>query len=382
MPELTIVLPTFNERENIPGVIACLANVLLGIDYELIFVDDDSEDGTAELVAQLAQGDRRLRVVHRINRRGLSSACVEGMMASSAPYIVVMDADMQHDERILPAMFDLIRRERLDIVVGSRRVEGGSMGNFAKPRLALSDAGRRLAGLVVKNLPSDPMSGYFIVSRTYLQDVVRSLSGKGFKILLDLLASSKRPVRMQEVPYTFRNRQRGESKLDILVGLDYLQLLLDKTLGRWLPVGYLLFALIGGLGLLCHLLLVSALYYLMRLTLPSAQAISGAVVIAANFMLNNQLTFRAMRLKGIRLLRGLALFYAACAIGLVANVRFAQYLSFFGVPWYVSSLAGIVVGSVWNYALSKVLVWRMVRNTRHDMSALAVTETPAPAAPG
>jgi dolichol-phosphate mannosyltransferase len=215
-----------------------------------------------------------------------------------------------------------------------------------------------------------------------LQEVVRSLSCKGFKILLDLLASAKRPVRMREVPYSFRNRVRGESKLDILVGLDYLQLLLDKTLGRWLPVSYVLFALIGSLGLLCHLLLVLALYYGAGLSLSNAQIVSGAVVIAINFILNNKLTFRTARLKkGVQLLRGLVLFYAACGIGLIANVRFAHYLGAFGVPWYVASLAGIVVGSVWNYGCSRVLVWRMVRTKVRRTVPLAAIENHASAAP-
>jgi dolichol-phosphate mannosyltransferase len=300
-------------------------------------------------------------VIHRIHRRGLASASVEGMMASSAPYIAVMDADLQHDERILPAMLELIKREHLDLVVASRRAEGGTMGEFAKTRVALSEAGRRLAVLIVRTPVSDPMSGYFIVSRSYLDEVVHSLSCKGFKILLDLLASARRPLRIKEAPYTFRSRLRGESKLDTLTLLEYLELLLNKTLGRWLPIAYLLFAMVGTLGLACHLLLVSILIRTAGLPLANAQTISGVIVIAVNFFLNNQLTFRPMRLKGMRILWGLGAFYAACLIGLIANVRLAGYLHSLGAPWYGASLMGIIAGSIWNYGVSRVAIWRMSR---------------------
>ena len=375
MPELSVILPTYNERENVPAMVHLLAGVLRGIDYEVVVVDDDSTDGTAELVRQLAQSNPQVRVIHRIHRRGLSSACVEGMLASSAPYLAVMDADLQHDERILPNMLELIRREQLDLVVGSRHAAGGSMGGFEKGRVALSDAGRRLANLFGRVPVSDPMSGYFVVNRNYLNEVVHSLSGKGFKILLDLLLSAERPVRVEEVPYTFRNRLRGESKLEPLVGLEYLELLVDKTLGQWLPTSYVFFGLVGAVGLICHLALVFLLIRFGRLSLSVAQTASSMVIIALNFMLNNQLTFRAARLKGLRALRGLALFYAACFIGLIANVQFADYLARFGVPWYGASLAGIIIGSVWNFGVSRATIWKVKHTRSAPAKQLEVAET-------
>jgi dolichol-phosphate mannosyltransferase len=361
MPELSVILPTYNERGNVPAMVNALANVLNGIDYEVIIVDDDSDDGTASLGRHLAQSNPRVRIIQRIHRRGLASACVEGMLSSSAPFIAVMDADMQHDERILPTMLDLMRRESLDVVVGSRHVEGGSMGAFAKKRVALSDAGRYLANLVGKLPVIDSMSGYFMVSRAYLDEVAHSLSCKGFKILLDLLLSSSRPVRVKEVPYVFRSRLQGESKLEPLVALEYLELLIDKALGQWIPTLYVIFALIGTLGLICHLSLVYLLIHFIGSPLATAQLTSSLVIIAVNFVLNNQLTFRAVRLKGVRMLAGLAMFYTACLIGLIANVQFAKYLNSFGVPWYAASLAGIIIGSVWNFGVSRVAVWRIRR---------------------
>ena len=368
MPELSVILPTYNERENVPVMLSLLADVLKNVDYEVIVVDDDSYDGTAGLVRELAQSNPRLRIIQRIHRRGLASACVEGMMASSAPYLAVMDADLQHDERILPAMLDLLQRESLDVVVGSRHVAGGSMGEFQKNRVVLSDMGRGLANLFGKVPVTDPMSGYFVLTRKYLDEVVHSLSAKGFKILLDLLLSSKRPVHVKEVPYTFRNRLRGESKLEPLVGLEYLDLLVDKTLGQWLPTTYLFFAFVGGLGLLFHIVLVFLLINFSRLSLLTAQTLSSVVIIAFNFALNNQLTFRSVRLRGLRMLQGLAIFYACCFVGLVANVRFAEYLSSFRVPWYAASLAGIIVGSVWNFGISRATIWNMKRTRRSNES--------------
>ena len=368
MSELSIILPTFNERENIPVMAERLRSALTGIDYEIIVVDDDSPDGTADITREMGQTDATIRIVHRIGRRGLSSACVEGMMASSAPFVAVMDADGQHDETIVPRMLALIKSSDLDIVIGSRNVAGGNMGEFAKNRVALSQLGRWLSRTVARVDVSDPMSGFFLLRRSYLDEVVRSLSLVGFKILLDLLASSSRPVRFTEVGYRFRNRILGESKLDILVGIEYLQLLADKAVGGVLPVTYILFGLVGSIGLFGSVALVSLLMQ-GGMAFHDAQLATSLVVIALNFFLNNALTFRSVKLRGWRILTGLAAFYAACAVGLVANLRFAEYLMEYRVPWELASLAGILVASVWNYWVSSIFVWRVNQQWRRKMTA-------------
>jgi dolichol-phosphate mannosyltransferase len=361
MPELSVILPTFNESGNVGPMIQRLMDVLANVDHEIIVVDDDSDDGTAALVRSIAQRFARVRLIHRINRRGLASACVEGIMASTAPYIAVMDADLQHDEQILPEMLNLIRRGDVDVVIASRRMTGASMGEFAPARVALSETGRRLGNLIAKVSVSDLMSGYFLVTRTYADQAVRSMSCKGFKVLLDLLASGPRSARVIEVPYTFRSRLSGESKLDVLVGLEYLHLLLDKTIGRYLPVTYVLFAMVGSVGVLFHLLMVAQLIRRLGLQLVTAQALSSLVVIALNFFLNNELTFRDTRLRGSELFKGWLIFSAACLVGLLANVQIAGYLRSFGVPWYAASAIGIVFGSVWNYSVSRTVVWQRRR---------------------
>lgn len=361
MPELSIVVPTYKERANLVALLQCLQTALGDLDYEVVIVDDDSPDGTSALARSLAQQDHRVRVIQRIGRKGLSSATVEGMLSTSSPYLAVMDADLQHDETILPRMLERLKSEKLDLVIGSRNVEGGSVGDFAAHRRKLSELGGRLSRMVCRANVNDPMSGYFVVTRAYFHEVVHSLSSTGFKILLDLIASSHRPVRFAEVGYTFRSRLHGTSKLDVLVGLEYLQLLLDKMLGNRMPVTYLIFSLVGAVGLAVNMVLVYTVLRLFPVSFYMAQAIGSLLVIALNFFLNNRLTFRSARLRGWRAVQGLILFYLACSVGLVFNLMAAHGFRDYHVPWYWASLVGVVIGSVWNYWITSLLIWNIQR---------------------
>jgi dolichol-phosphate mannosyltransferase len=369
--DLSIVIPTFNERKNVEPVLERLSAALRGITYEVVFVDDDSPDGTAAAIRALALSDPRLRILHRIHRRGLASACVEGMMATSAPYIVVMDADLQHDEIILPGMLARMRSDHPDIVVGTRNAQGGSMGEFSASRIRLSNVGRYLSNYITSSRLSDPMSGFFMLSRPFLNEVVHSISGIGFKILLDILASANRPVRVIEVPYRFRERVHGESKLDLLVGLEYLQLLLDKSVGRYVPVRFLIFAMVGSVGLIVHLSLLFLLLNIAHTSFVAAQVIGTVLVMTLNFLLNNAITYRDRRMKGSRLLFGLATFYVACSIGAFMNVRIASFLLEAGWKWWTAGLVGVTLGSVWNYAVTAVFTWRQHRSFIHRRSRVS-----------
>src|SRR3954471_18436199 len=352
--ELAVVVPTFKERENVLPLLDLLASALSGIPYEVIFVDDDSPDGTADLVREISLTNPRVRIIHRVNRRGLASACVEGMLASAAPYVCVMDADLQHDKRIIPAMLGKLKAEALDVVVGSRNVEGGSMGEFARHRVRLSMIGRRFSTRICGCDITDPMSGFFLLNRSFLMEVVHNVSGIGFKILVDLLASCKRPVRIAEVPYQFRTRQRGESKLDILVGIEYLQLLLDKLIGEYIPASFILFVLVGCVGVVLHLATLGMELFWLHLSFKRSQAIAALVAMIANFLLNNLITYRDRRLRGWRILEGLVLFCIACSIGLLINLTVADNARNAGAVWYVAGLLGLAVGSVWNYGVTRV----------------------------
>lgn len=356
--ELTVVVPTYNENDNIQPLIDQLASALQGIEWEVIFADDDSSDGTPDTVARIARQNPRVRLVHRIGRRGLSSACIEGMLASTAPYLAVMDADGQHDETILPVMLDRLKQEDLDIVVGSRYTEGASTGELGSWRTRISRVATHASRLVLREQLQDPMSGYFVLKREFLNESMRSLYGRGFKILLDLFASSPRPVRFTEIPYTMRGRRHGESKLDSMVIIEYGLLLINKFLGRIIPPRFVMFCLVGLSGVFVHMAILATLYKWLLITYMPAQVTATIVAMTTNYLLNNTFTFRDRRLKGLDLLRGLMSFYIVCSLGALVNVALATYLYMNNVPWWLAALFGITAAAVWNFTLSSIYTWR------------------------
>jgi dolichol-phosphate mannosyltransferase len=358
--ELAVVIPTLNERDNVPVVVQRLNRVLAGIAWEAIFVDDDSPDGTADAVREAARWQGNIRCIQRLGRRGLASACIEGILSSAAPYVAVMDGDLQHDEALLPEMLAKIKAEKLDIVVASRHVAEGSLGDWQKSRVAISDFATRLSRLVIKADLTDPMSGFFMVERTAFAGAMRRLSGQGFKILLDLFASTPRPFAFAEVPLKFRERLHGESKLDTLVAWEYLMLLLQKLIGPAVPVRFLLFSLIGGLGLVTHLATLWLALNTVQASFAVAQGVATVMAMSGNFLLNNLFTYRDRRLRGWRLLSGLGSFYAVCGVGAAANVGVAAYIAG-GHSWWLAGLAGAAVSAVWNYAMSSIFTWSASR---------------------
>jgi dolichol-phosphate mannosyltransferase len=355
---LTIVVPTLNERDNIDPLLALIDAALPTANWEVMFVDDDSTDDTAKHIRELARIDPRVRCIQRIGRRGLSTACIEGVLASSAPYVAIMDADLQHDEALLPRMLAILEREPVDLVIGSRYAAGGGVGDLGRRRVSISRLGTRMARLVCKQDISDPLSGFFMCRRDVFETAVRGLSGQGFKILLDLLASSPAPLRVRELPFEFRNRQHGESKLDVLVAWEYFALLADKLFGQVVPIRFALFALIGFVGLAVHMSILWGGLYVLALGFGAAQSLATAVAMTSNFFLNNVLTYRDQRLHRWRLLRGLLTFYGICGIGATANVGIASYLFSSHQIWWVAGILGVVVGAVWNYAMSSIFTWK------------------------
>jgi dolichol-phosphate mannosyltransferase len=354
-PELAIIIPTLNERDNVPILVERLNLVLAGIAWEAIFVDDDSPDGTADVVRALGRRQPNIRCLHRLGRRGLSSACIEGILATGAPYAAVMDADLQHDENLLPTMLAKLKAERLDIVIASRHVGQGSVGDWQRSRVMISDVASRLGRLVVKARLTDPMSGFFLLRRDSFAETMRSLSGQGFKILLDLFASAPRPLAFAEVPFTFRQRLHGESKLDAMVAWEYLMLLLEKLVGPAVPVRFLLFATIGALGVGTHLF--TLWFAMLFIGFAIAQSVATIVAMTGNFLLNNLFTYRDRRLRGRQMWTGLISFYAVCGAGAAANVGVAAYLNGGHSSWWLAGLAGAAVSVVWNYAMSAIFTW-------------------------
>jgi dolichol-phosphate mannosyltransferase len=358
--ELAVVIPTFNEAANVPVLVARLDAALKGRAWEAIFVDDDSPDGTAEAAREIARLDRRVRVIQRIGRRGLSSACVEGMCATAAPAVAVIDGDLQHDESILPGMLDALQADpALDVAIGSRFVEGGGTGEWDRDRVAKSAFATRLSRQVLKADLSDPMSGFFMIRTDTVRAIAPDLSAIGFKILLDIMTTSSRPLAFREFGYVFRVRTEGESKLDHVVAMEYLIALYDRMFGRYVPVRFAMFSAIGVLGVAVHMAVLSLLYLGLGTSFLAGQIVAAVAAMTGNFFLNNALTYRDRRLKGWRQLAdGWVSFCVVCSVGLVANVGVAAFVH--GAQngeWAVSALLGVLVGAVWNYALSSKFVW-------------------------
>jgi dolichol-phosphate mannosyltransferase len=356
-PELSIIVPTFNERANVVELTNRVREYLHGVAWEIIYVDDDSPDRTADLVRELAVMDARIRCIQRIGRRGLSSACIEGMLSSSAPYMAVIDGDLQHDERLLPQMLAELKAGNLDIVVGSRYSAGGGIGDWSTARARLSRVAGRLSRTLVPEGLTDPMSGFFMLRRTAFDGALRKLSAIGWKILTDLFASSEQPLRFKELPYEFRLRHAGDSKLDSLTLWAYAMLLIDKSIGHMVPVRFIAFSVVGALGVAVHFAVLTLLFRFANGPFVQSQAIATVFTMSFNFVLNNLLTYRDQRLRGLQWLRGWLSFNLACSVGACMNVGLATYLWQLSGTWYLAAIAGIVVGAVWNYAVTKTLTW-------------------------
>ncbi|RKT45430.1 glycosyltransferase family 2 protein [Thiocapsa rosea] len=364
-PELAVIVPTYQEADMVDEVVRRVDAVLQGIAWELVFVDDDSPDGTSDRIRAIARQDPRVRLVQRIGRRGLSSACIEGMMSSAAPFLAVMDGDLQHDETLLPKMLEVIKAENLDIVVGSRYVSGGGMGDWNARRQSMSRFATRIGQYLIHADLQDPMSGFFLVRASVVQGCVRRLSGVGFKILLDIFAEAEQPLRFRELPFTFRARESGSSKLDNAVLWEYLLMLTQKLIGPVIPVRFIAFSAIGGLGVFVHMAVLWPMLTLLGTgAFLISQTAATLVAMTSNFFLNNILTYRDMRLRGRQLIWGWLSFVAACSVGALANVGIANYLFQGGHSgWFLSALAGILVGAVWNYAVTAVYTWKRPRAT-------------------
>ena len=357
--DLTVVVPCYNERPNVAPLVAALDAALIGIAWEVVFVDDDSPDGTAAEARRLGRLDGRVRCIRRVGRRGLSSAVIEGALASSALFVAVMDGDLQHDETRLPVMLEALRSGQYDLAVASRHVAGGDAAGLASRwRHLLSDAGTTLAHRFLPVKLSDPMSGFFMLPRALFEQLAPALTAQGFKILLDLVLSAEAPLRVIEVPAEFRKRLAGESKLDVLVLTQFAGLLVDKALGGLLPLRFVSFAAVGLLGVVVNLLVLIAGRDELGLSFGMAQLAGTLVAMVFNFQLNNQITYRDQRLRGPRLWRGLLLFLVVCGIGAAANVGIARVLYQAHTYWTLAGGIGAVIGVVWNYAVSATLVWR------------------------
>jgi dolichol-phosphate mannosyltransferase len=354
--ELTVVVPTFNERANVRKLIRLVESALGQTRWQVIFVDDDSPDGTAAEVKAVAAVDPRVQCLHRVGRRGLAGAVIEGIMASAAPFVAVMDGDLQHDETLLPAMLAALRTGGADLAVGSRYC--GGPGADASALGARREAGSRLANWlgrqVLKADLTDPMSGFFMVRRSVVEVVAQRLSTSGFKVLFDIVASQDRPLRIVELPYTFRAREAGDSKLDNGVVVQYLGLLIAKLSKDVISPRFLMFAMVGASGVLVHLAILRSL---LHIGFSWAQTLAALGAMTSNYLINNAVTYRDRRLKGLKLISGYVKFCVLCSVPLAANVAVATVVYERGPAWWVAGLAGAIVAAAWNYVTTSKAVW-------------------------
>lgn len=356
-PELSIVVPTFNERANVPLLVERLARVLNGIDWEVLFVDDNSPDGTAAVVRGIGETDSRVRCLHRIGRRGLAGACLEGMLASQARYLAVMDGDLQHDERSLIGMLKVLRAGHCDLAVASRYLDGGSAPGLSKRRARLTHWSIMLVQRLLGIAQNDPLSGFFMIRRDAFTPIASSISSEGFKILLDILATKPARLRVVELPATLSQRRYGESKLDLKIALDFAALLTTKLTNGAVSGRFLLFCLVGSSGLAVHLGVLSVAAKLAGLAFGAAQTLATLSAITWNFVFNNFFTYHDQRLTGWRFATGLLRFLVICAIGALSNVGIAAWIYQYDSRWWLAGLGGALIGTVWNFVVSAAFVW-------------------------
>lgn len=356
-PELSIIVPTYNEAENVQPLVDLLDSLMNDTHWEVIFVDDHSPDKTSAVVRDIARQDSRVRCLERIERRGLSSAVIEGILASSAPYVCVMDADLQHDEKLIPQMLNQLKSE-IDMVVASRYIENASTGSLPEHRVRISRAATILGNLVLEHELSDPMSGFFMCRRELFEQVAPRLSGKGFKILLDIVANSPTGTEIKELPYHMKKREYGESKLSAIVVWEFFSLLANRLFGKYLPLRFIMFASVGLSGVLVHTLVLYLLHIVLSVEFVIGQTLATLVAMTSNYFLNNLLTFNDSRHKGAQMFVGLFSFYITCSLGALINIAVATAIFNIGTVWWISGICGAIVGAVWNFALSSSFTWR------------------------
>ena len=356
--ELTVVVPTFNERGNVDKLVAKLEVALAGVAWEAVFVDDNSPDGTAEAVKALAARDPRIRCIRRVRRRGLAGAVVEGALSSAAPYVAVIDGDLQHDETLLPKMYETLTSGRAQLVVASRYVgaHGAIEGLDGPLRRAGSDIANRLGRMVLRQEVSDPVSGFFMIRRELIDRVAPSLATEGFKILFDIIASQPEALAIVELPYTFRERESGGSKLDTRIVIDYLGLLLSKLSGGVIPSRALMFGMVGASGLVVHMAVLQRLLST-NLNISQIQFLAAVTAMTTNYVFNNLVTYRDRRKRGFAFIVGYVKFCALCSISVFTSVAVATMVRSWGVYPQIAGASGAVLGALWNYVTTSLAVW-------------------------
>ena|SRR5208337_2470909 len=352
--EVSIIIPTRNERENLPVLIEKLQEVMGDRHYEIVIVDDDSEDCTWQVAEEFSQRYGNIRVIRRINRKGLSSAITEGFLLGKGKYVAVLDADLQHDHALIGAMLEEIGD--CDLVIGSRYMNQKSVPGWDSWRSRLSRAGTIMAQKLLKQEISDPMSGFFMIRRKIIQEIAPQLFEQGYKILFDILIS--RPdLKIKELPYDFKARLYGTSKLTAAVMFDFADLLISRAIPSRFNFQFIRYGVVGASGVVIHLLTLYLLHAVMGLRYAVSLVFAIETAMVSNYILNNQWTFKEHRFFGLQWWKGLANYNLACLLGSAFNLAIGWYLVEKGIPWFYASVLGIWVGTSWNYLSNRFFTW-------------------------
>ena len=372
-PVVSVVVPTYNERGNVAALVDAVDRALGDLPWEMLIVDDDSPDQTYAEVARIARTEPRVRCLRRVGRRGLASAVIEGALVANGDVVAVMDADFQHDETKLRPMYDKLVETGADLVVGTRYAGDGGVGEWDAKRQRMSDLATTISRLLVGNQTSDPMSGFFMVRRPVFGASIYGLSQTGYKILLDIISSAPVPLKIEEVSYTFRNRREGESKISAMVLAEFAFLLIEKLSRGLIPPRFVLFSIVGGLGLLVHLAILYTFgEFGVGFIRAQTAAIMGAMLF--NFVVNNQFTYHDRRLTGMRIVTGAILFCIVCSVGALANIGVAELAIQRTGSWSLAGVAGALMGAVFNFGAASSLVWGQRKRRRAPVHAGEMVE--------
>ena len=357
---LSIILPTYNESSNIERVINELLTLNTRHKIEIIVVDDDSPDGTSEIVREKAQVEQRIKLIRRVGRSGLASAIKEGLFDASGEYAVVMDSDGQHETKAIINTITYLEKD-IDIVVGSRFHHDAQIKGLSKKRTRGSILANRAARISLGGHYTDLtdyMSGFFAIKHDKLLPYIRKVDVEGFKFLFELLAVSKGNLKTKEIPLSFQERNFGKSKLDIAIFWDFLISVLHTITLRILPRRAISFGLVGCTGIVVQLSVTFLIMNLGRQDFTTALPAAVTLAACSNYLINNALTFRHRRLKGKQLINGLGKFLIVSSLPIIANIGLASaaypYLS---NNSNLAQIVGILVAFIWNYAASSKLVW-------------------------
>ncbi len=358
---LTIIIPTFNEFENVDKIIEKLKKVLYNrISYKIIFVDDNSNDGTSDKIKQYQKENSNIELILRIGRRGLAGACIEGIANSKSELIAIMDCDLQHDENKIPEMVDLFNQSsELDLVVGSRHTKDGiSSTGFSKVRSYGSIIATKITQILLRIKVSDPMSGFFMVRRKSIFPIIQKLQPDGFKILADIIACNRGKWVIKEIGYTFRKRVAGNSKMNFSVLLELIALIVSHLSFRYLSMRFVMFGMVGTSGIIVQVLSTFILITFLDYNFIVSHFLSVMIAMTSNFTLNNIITFKDRSLSGYRYFKGLISFYVVCSAGAFLNIASADFLYKELEIWIISSIIGAFIGAIWNFLSSSIVTWK------------------------